>query len=58
MKSFKEVAKEIGVSRPSVGRIVKRENISATEKYDPTTRKQTKFISDKDFKYISEKYKA
>jgi predicted DNA-binding protein YlxM (UPF0122 family) len=58
MKSYKEIAEEIGVSRPSVGRIVKRENLSATEKYDPTTRKITKYISDDDFKYLLKKYKV
>ena len=58
MKAFKDLAREVGVTRPSIGRIIKREGINVTEKYDPKTRKRIKCISDEDAAMIISKYKG
>ena len=58
MKRFKDLAEEVGVTRPSIGRIIKREGINVTEKYDPKTRKIIKCISDEDAAIIVLKYKG
>ncbi len=56
--SFKKLAEEVGVSRPSIGRIIKREDIDTITKYDPNTRKNTKFVSTEDAEKIIVKYKG
>ena len=57
MKTFKELSLLMGVSRPSVGRIVKRENITATSQYDKNTRKIIKIVSDDDASFLINKYR-
>jgi len=58
MVSYKKLAEQIGISRPSIGRIVKRENIESVEKYDPATRKITKNVSTEDAEMLIKKYKS
>ena len=58
MISFKELAEMVKVSRPSIGRIIKREEINTVSEYDPTTRKITKYVSDEDSEKIVSKYKG
>ena len=58
MISFKKLAEEVKVSRPSIGRIIKREDIDTISKYDPTTRKITKYVSTEDAEKIIIKYKG
>lgn len=58
MTAFKDLAEIVGVTRPSIGRIIKREEITATEQYDPKTRKIIKVISDKNAEFIIQKYKS
>jgi len=58
MISFKELAETVKVSRPSIGRIVKREEIDIVSEYDPTTRKITKYVSNEDAEKIVSKYKG
>ena len=57
MTSYKELSKLIGVSRPSVGRIVKREGVSAISKYDKETRKIIKLVSNEDAEILIKKYR-
>ena len=57
MKKYKELSEMIGVSRPSVGRIVKREGINSVSKYDKETRKIIKLVSDEDAETLVKKYR-
>ena len=54
---FRELAKELEIARPSVGRIVKREGIVATYGYCAESRKRIKVVSDSDAKFLIAKYK-
>ncbi len=56
MVTLKQLSEKIGVTRPSIGRIIKREGVATETKYDPATRKQTKFVSDADAEKLYEKY--
>ncbi len=55
---FKDLAEIIGVSRPSIGRIVKREGVKVISKYCPDIRKRVKVISAEDAERLIKKYVA
>ncbi len=56
MTTFKQLAIDLRVHRASIGRMVKREGITATTQYNPDNRKNEKVVSDQDANFLIEKY--